>query len=1318
MLKVACAGCKSPYQVDERRIPPAGLRMRCPKCGVSLLVTLEGTKLAGPATPPAKDATTAARGAPRPIPDADDRKRPTNPASPAARKLSLEKASFGDLDPKAIDLPALAAPAAGRAQNPPEKARTSFGELDAFTDLPGADRKVGFGELDFEADLPAVPAGGPRLDGAHSPKAAGAAKPPKPASPKKPPGPSEIDLPALADRTSDLPSPAAPRGFGVIDLPAPKEAETTPPKKEKEFGQLDSVAGLDIELLDAAVPSSARQAPRDRAPERPSQPELLLREPDENEPPRRRSRPSFSPEVSFDRVTAPPDMLDLPGVAAPGLPIPAGASELPKPSPAALPSPVEPPGLPVGAGDRKSGPPVERKAPPKPEDVQRMAKALQAEIEPPAPERNSIEFLLNESIAAAAPAPAEPTKPAAKEEPLLGGEFSPSLAGAALDLEPSGNVGPKEPVAANPTGTDKNTVGLLESASLDLTAGPAPKAGQRAGDRGAIPEEAPPKKRTLIRTALLASLIILGGSSLTLMPDVGAFGWKAISDKINASAHANALAGLKARAQADLDADTYVSSAAALQKARIAQQEAPRHRPTAAYTAYLAFQRSLRFSRRGADEAFGKQLLSFASTEPSDAFSLAVAAQDAMSGQLDRARQAAGSLAQRSPGDLDIAVLLGEIELAFLARAPSSPQPAAQAAGAPEASVAAWKRAVEIKKSARTLYGLARAEQSAGDLAAAKTSARAAISASPSHAGARILLASLLWQAGKAEEEEALSLLNQVVSDGPVKSAASEPELIEAEALLGHVHLGKSRISAAEQAFASALKRDPQSMKALLGSGELFYRSGRYTEATARFDAAMRADPRSVPAKVGAAKTWLALERMKEAKDLLKKALAERPSDPILLYWSARTDEALGNKKEAEAAYIEAIKLGEGKPEGVDAYVALSYLLGSQGRADEAAAKLAEATAKYPDLPALHRAKGEIALQSGRYEEAKTELMAALAGEDDLGTRFKLGVTLRRMRAFDEAAAVFDKVASIDKDFPGLSLEQGLMFEETGQSDKALAMYAAALEKAPNDLDLKLRVGSTQVIAGKAAQAEPILREVVRQRPSSAEANHFLGRALLMKGTADAEAMRFLERAIEIDPNRAEYHLYVGWAANESGQHARAADALKKALDLDRELADAYWQRGVLLQKQGAIVDALADLQTALAKRPSRFEAYATMAACFQDQGRWSEAEEAWRRAIAGNDKVPEWHYRLGRAYVIRGNRPGALAELERAVELAEASARGRPAWLFDAHFLLAETMRASGNRDKAIEHYKKYLETAPVDNAYRPDAERALAGMGAPLPR
>jgi tetratricopeptide (TPR) repeat protein len=96
---------------------------------------------------------------------------------------------------------------------------------------------------------------------------------------------------------------------------------------------------------------------------------------------------------------------------------------------------------------------------------------------------------------------------------------------------------------------------------------------------------------------------------------------------------------------------------------------------------------------------------------------------------------------------------------------------------------------------------------------------------------------------------------------------------------------------------------------------------------------------------------------------------------------------------------------------------------------------------------------------------------------------------------------------------------------------------------------------------------------------------------------------------------------------------------------------------------------------------------------------------------------VADWHYRLGKIYAARGNRLGALAELERAVLLAEGEKRTY-SWLFDAYFLLGDAMRASGAKDKAISYYWRYLELAPPDNAYRPDVERALQSLGAAQPR
>ncbi|MFO0592509.1 MAG: tetratricopeptide repeat protein [Polyangiaceae bacterium] len=807
----------------------------------------------------------------------------------------------------------------------------------------------------------------------------------------------------------------------------------------------------------------------------------------------------------------------------------------------------------------------------------------------------------------------------------------------------------------------------------------------------AAKDEAPKKKKPWMKIVVAAGVVgLFAGAMAGFVPDIGPFGLNFVSDRVNAKLQNGALDTARDIVQADLEGDTSAGADRALAKVKTAQAAYPRHRATAGYAAFVAFSRGLRFGARAEDRAYGDMMVRVSSTKPSDFLLLGQAAQDASAGQIAKAQQTCKTLLQRMPDDLDVAVLAGEVEL--LAKG--------------ESAVKIWQHAVDIKKSPRTLFGLARAQFQANDMIGTEASAKNALDMAPKHVGARTLLAQAVWANGN-REQQALELLAKVTEDGEIRSSAGEPELVAAYTALGNIHLAKSRMTQAEAAFAAALKIDPQAVAALVGNGELFYRSGRYSEAVARYEAATRADGESVPAKIGMAKTLLSLERGKEAKDLLKKLCESKPNEPLAFYWLGRSEESLGNKKEAEAAYTSAIKVGGDKPQTVEAYVALAQLLSSLGRIDDANARLAEAGNRFPGLPALHRARGDVALATGNFAEAKKEYETALGREDDLGTKFKLGSTLRRMRMFDDAAKFFDSISESDKDFPGLALERGLLFEETGQSERATEMYAKALQSAPNDLDLKLRVGSTQVMAGHAKQAEAILRDVFKAKPNSAEVNHFLGRALLVRGNF-AEAKRFLERAAEIDPNRAEYHLYVGWIANELGDMALAESALKRSIELDRNLGDAYWQRAVLLQKQGQSLDALSDLKIALEKSPSRFEIYATMASCYQDQSKWPEAEEAWRKAIAGNGDNAEWHYRLGKTYVVRNNRTGATAEFDKAVELAEQPDKATPGWLAQAHLQLGEAYRAT-NKEKAKHSYERYLALAPQNDPYRDEAQKAL---------
>src|SRR5579859_1578359 len=237
MLKVECESCKAPYQIDERRVPPAGLKMRCPKCGHSFLVSNPSAGGgAGAGASPATPAAAAAGKAPPPpkpacgpfaapsgasamkrtmmgvAPPPAMASHPTAPAVPAAKAESPAR-------------PAPPAPPAPPARPDPfARAAPARAEAPANRDDRPSDFPAALGTLG-EDDLPVVAADLPATRVA----------PPFPGAPKPPTG---VGLSAGAPRKPPA-APAPPPmeldfepGLPVVhaDLPATRAAKPAPPK--------------------------------------------------------------------------------------------------------------------------------------------------------------------------------------------------------------------------------------------------------------------------------------------------------------------------------------------------------------------------------------------------------------------------------------------------------------------------------------------------------------------------------------------------------------------------------------------------------------------------------------------------------------------------------------------------------------------------------------------------------------------------------------------------------------------------------------------------------------------------------------------------------------------------------------------------------------------------------------------------------------------------------------------------------------------------------------------------------------------------------
>ncbi|HEX4458235.1 MAG TPA: tetratricopeptide repeat protein, partial [Polyangia bacterium] len=215
-MKITCERCSAQYDLDESRIPPSGMMMKCPACLHSFAVRRQSSS-GMPAVPPAPVVS-----------------------NPPPRKREIEVSTFEDdegptvLPPSAPGMIALDGP--GDIDLPAPK--------EDFIDLPAPKER---------SRKPSIPP--PRQRTATNP-------PPRPKVPT--PAPFEHDhtydetafpsgpLPGLGPDEIDLPAPVDPgRRQDIVDLPAPKSGVSARP----------------LSLADENIDLAELPAPKERGPQ-------------------------------------------------------------------------------------------------------------------------------------------------------------------------------------------------------------------------------------------------------------------------------------------------------------------------------------------------------------------------------------------------------------------------------------------------------------------------------------------------------------------------------------------------------------------------------------------------------------------------------------------------------------------------------------------------------------------------------------------------------------------------------------------------------------------------------------------------------------------------------------------------------------------------------------------------------------------------------------------------------------------------------------------------------------------------------------------
>ena len=286
-----------------------------------------------------------------------------------------------------------------------------------------------------------------------------------------------------------------------------------------------------------------------------------------------------------------------------------------------------------------------------------------------------------------------------------------------------------------------------------------------------------------------------------------------------------------------------------------------------------------------------------------------------------------------------------------------------------------------------------------------------------------------------------------------------------------------------------------------------------------------------------------------EALNAFKALVEAEPDLPAARYYLAHTYERLGRDFQARR---QAKRLMELAPQHVEGRFLQARLLAAAGDLEAAQAWLEELKGDYPDNPNLLELEGQIALARNQPEVAASFFERAREGKRTAFLTFQLA------RAYGAA----------------------------GDREKALSTLENWIAEVPDDLLMRMTLGTSYLELGRLSEAQTQFQAVVERRPESAWALNNLAWILSQQGDLDG-ALQHGERARNLLPDDPDILDTVGVIYLKKGNAEEAVSLLREAADKADGNPSTEFHLAQALASSGQISDATDLLRTLLARNPS-----------------------------------------------------------------------------------------------------------------------------------
>jgi cellulose synthase operon protein C len=515
-------------------------------------------------------------------------------------------------------------------------------------------------------------------------------------------------------------------------------------------------------------------------------------------------------------------------------------------------------------------------------------------------------------------------------------------------------------------------------------------------------------------------------------------------------------------------------------------------------------------------------------------------------------------------------------------------------------------------------------------------------------------------------------------------AVAAAPDSMAARVHLANLYVAEQKNDAAEQTMIDAKKTLGKDAQSYMVLADYYLGRGQTDKGLAELASVSQDHPKDLPIKKRYAEVLLLTNHDADAQKITDAILKNNPKDLEGIIFRSALQLKRGNSSDA----VQGLQLAV-KTDTTNAFA--HFLLGQAYRAngenERAMPELKEAVRLNPRLILAQRAIADLAIarndvdgltaaaeamikalpyapdgylnravaemSRNELDKAEADIQKAIqvAPKDPLGYT-RLAILKIRQKKLPDAQKYFEQALSVApgnsdalRNYVDLLLSQK-------QTDKAMALVRAQVEKSPNTAATYVTLGIMQAQAKDYAGAQTSLHKAIELDQNSMEAFGILGQVQVAAGSVD-DAVKSWEVWMQKNPKDVRPYIMLSGLEQQRNNWQRAQQLLQKAMEIHPDSAVAANNLAYLMLEHGGNVDvALSLAQTARRQAPDSPNIADTLGVAYFKKGVYSSSIDLFEEAAKKQPDNASVQYHLGFAYEKASKSAQAREHLEKALKL------------------------------------------------------------------